>query len=221
MPKTNLLTTEGKTIAKIELPKEIFDIKFSPQSLAQAVRVYLSNRRKAKAKTKTRSEVAGSGRKIYRQKGTGHARHGDMYAPLFVGGGVTHGPKGNENYRRKINKRVKKLTLSAALTAKFRNNEIRVIEGLNKVEPKAKAVLKIIKNLFPQTKEKKVRFKMSIISEKFSDNLKRAARNIQGLRLLNLNSLNAYEILNGGKILIVRDAVEKLEEQFKLTGKKK
>ena len=114
---------DGKEQKTIELPKDVFAATENKSLLAQAVRVYLVNQRQGNVKVKTRSEVIGSTRKIYRQKGTGKARHGAIKAPIFVGGGVAHGPKQKE-YNLKFNKKEKKLALYGALSSKLKEKKI-------------------------------------------------------------------------------------------------
>lgn len=180
--------------------------------MAQAVRVYLSNQRKAGAKAKTRAEVSGSGRKIWRQKGTGRARHGDRYAPIFVGGGVAHGPTGSENYRLKMSKQMRQQALFSALTSKFKDGEIIVVKDLAKIEPKTKEMEKIMKNLKLKMKNDKVKLKILVVLPEVVENVMRAARNIKGVRLVQANMLNTYDVLNGGKLIFMKESIDKLKE---------
>ena len=116
--KADLYTIDGKKAGKIEVPKAVFGAKVNEILLAQYRRVFLNNQRRAKPKSKTRGEVTGSGKKIWRQKGTGRARHGDRYANIFVGGGVAHGPTGKENYSLKLTRKMRQSALSSALSQK-------------------------------------------------------------------------------------------------------
>ena len=146
MPSLNVYNTKAKKIGRVQLPKEIFEAKINKILMAQAVRVYLANQRKARAKTKDRSQVRGSGRKIYRQKGTGRARHADRYAPIFVGGGRAHGPQGLSPRHLKMPKKMRRLALFSALTSQLKEKKITVIDDLTKIEPKTKEMAKILKN---------------------------------------------------------------------------
>ena len=228
MAKIDVLTLTGRKSGKMELPEEIFAVRVNPQLIAQAVRVYLANQRRAKAKTKTRGEVSGSRRKIWRQKGTGRARHGDRYAPIFVGGGVAHGPTGKENYRLRMTKKMKRRALFASLTRKFKNKEILVVKGLEKIEPKTKKMMRVLKDLkldslpfsdrarkkrktSSQTKKGKM---ISLILPRNLENVIRAARNIPTLRLLQADQLNTYEILRSNRLLFMKDSIAKLKETF-------
>lgn len=207
MPRVDVLATSGKKVSTISLPKEIFGVKVNEDLIAQAVRVYLANQRKAKAKTKRRGEVAGSGRKIWRQKGTGRARHGDRYAPIFVGGGVTHGPTGREVWKLKLSKKMRRQALFSALTSKLKEKDVIVVTGLEKLRPKTKEIGEVLQRL---TQSKKA----TIILPKKIENIIRAARNIRGVNLTQANLLNIYEVLNGGTLIFAKDSIEVLKETF-------
>ena len=152
MPKVDIYTLSGTKSGQMELPKEIFAAKINEPLMAQAVRVYLSNQRKAQAKVKSRGEIAKTTAKWFRQKGTGRARHGARSAPIFVGGGVAHGPTGEQNYQLKMPKKMKKQALFSALTSKFKTNEVLVIKDLAKIEPKTKKMKTILEKLAKDNK---------------------------------------------------------------------
>ncbi|PJE69162.1 50S ribosomal protein L4 [Candidatus Shapirobacteria bacterium CG10_big_fil_rev_8_21_14_0_10_38_14] len=206
MAKLDLFSLDGKKAGQVALSDKVFAAKINPSLMSQAVRVYLANQRKAKVKVKNRGEVSGSGKKIWRQKGTGRARHGDRYAPIFVGGGVAHGPRGNRNYKLKMAKKMKKASLFSALTSKLKAKEILVIEGLVKIKPKTKEIVKIIHNL--QLDNLKI---LLVMPEKL-DNVWQAGRNIENLNLIQVDLLNTYQVLDADKIILMKEAVEKLRE---------
>src|SRR3989339_761921 len=129
---------KGQQGEKIKLPEKIFGAKVKPIVMAQAVRVYLSNQRKALAKTKTRADVAKTTAKMYRQKGTGRARHGSYAAPIFVGGGIAHGPSGKQNYKLSLPAKMRRLALLGALSVKAKAKEILIVEGVDKALGKTK-----------------------------------------------------------------------------------
>lgn len=214
MPKVDVLTITGRKSGKIDLPKEIFAAKINKQLMAQAVRVYLANQRKAKAKVRTRGEVRGSGRKIWRQKGTGRARHGDRYAPIFVGGGRAHGPTGEENYKLKMSKKMRKSALFSALTSKLKDGEILVVKGLEKVEPKTKEMVGVLQKLSKNWKLKPETWNLTIVLPGVLENVIRAGRNIPNASLVQANLLNTYQVLNGGKLILMKESVDKLKETF-------
>ncbi len=206
MPKVDAYNLSGTKSGQMELPKAIFAAKINEPLMAQAVRVYLSNQRKAQAKTKRRSEINLTKAKWFRQKGTGRARHGARSAPIFIGGGVAHGPSGQQNYQLKMAKKMKKKALFSALTSKFKANEVIVIKDLAKIEPKTKKMKLLLEKL---VKDNQSTF---VLSEKL-ENVSRSARNLKGVSLSQFNQLNTYEVLNGGKLIFMKEAVEKLKEK--------
>lgn len=210
MLKADVYTLKGKTATKIALPKEIFGLKPNQQIIAQAVRVYLANQRQARAKTKTRAQVSGTGAKIYRQKGTGRARHGDRYAPIFVGGGVAHGPTGEQNYKKKMAKKLNRLALLGTLSAKFQEGKIAVVKGLEKIEPKTRAMIGFLKS----TKLGNGKTKISLITDKTEKNLFLATRNIKGITFLSAKFLSPYNVLNTELILLTPQAIEELKKKY-------
>jgi len=218
MPKVDFYTINGTKSGQIDLPKEIFAAKINEPLMTQAVRVYLSNQRQALARAQTRSEVNRTKAKWFRQKGTGHARHGARSAPIFVGGGKAHGPTGEQNYCLKMSKAMKKKALFSALSAKLKDKEIIIVKGMEKVEPKTKKMSKIIENLKisrgagsrPAGKNSK----LTLILPQKLDNVTRAARNIPKVNLIQAALLNTYEVLNGGKLIFMKESIDKLKQTF-------
>jgi len=210
MPKTDLLDINGKKVGTINLPPEIFAAEVNPQLMAQAVRVYLANQRKAHPKTKTRAEVNRTKAKWYRQKGTGRARHGSRAAPIFVGGGVAHGPTGEQNYKLKMPKKMKKAALFSALTSKFKEKEILVVKGVEKIESKTKKMAEIIKKFKIQNSK----FKILLILPKVLKNIVLAGRNLKNLEITQANDLNTYQVLASDRLIFVPEAIDKLKEVF-------
>lgn len=209
MPAKKLKTTfsipvyslTGRTAGTLTLPKEIFGAKINKNLLAQAVRVYMTNQKNLTAFTKTRGEVKGSTAKIYRQKGTGRARHGARTAPIFVGGGITFGPKPRV-VRLSLPQKMKKAALVSALSSKKTNKQILGLSGLEKASGKTKEMSKLldklsIKNGLIVTDQKKII---------------RAVRNIPGIFTKAVNQLNAYEVLKHQMLLVSKEAVEGLKK---------
>ncbi len=193
---------EGKEIGNIDLPKEIFSVKASKSLLAQYVRVYLANQRQGTQSTKTRGEVIGSTRKIYKQKGTGRARHGAIKAPIFVGGGIAHGPKPRD-FSLKMNKKQRRKVFFSVLSQRLSEGKICFVEGLLKTKPKTKEFIKILKNL-KLDKEKSV---FLVCPKEESENLSFAVRNIKNVGLDEVGSINAYQILKSRKIIFAKEAL--------------
>lgn len=200
---------EGKVVEKMSLPREIFGVKINKALIAQAVRVYRANQRLGTASTKTRGEVEGSSRKIYRQKGTGRARHGSIRAPIFVHGGVVFGPRPHD-YGLHLSQKMKRAALFSALSSKFGNGEMKILQGIEKIEPKTKKFLSVIDKLGLNNKKKKI----LVIASSEIENLKRAGRNIEGMTLTVAKRLNTYDILNNRQLLIAKEAIEELKKTF-------
>ena len=215
MPKTDLLNINGEKVGTLNLPKEIFAAEINPLLMAQAVQVYLANQRKAYPKTKTRTEVNRTKTKWYRQKGTGRARHGSRAAPIFVGGGIAHGPTGEQNYKLKMPKKMKKAALFSALTSKFKEKEILVVKGLEKIEPKTKKmaeVLKKVQNSLPAGRQAK--FQILLVLPKFLENIVLAGRNLKNLEIAQAADLNTYQVLGSEKLIFLPESIDKLKEVF-------
>lgn len=211
----SIYSIDGKEQKTVELPKEVFAVSVNKSLLTQAVRVYLVNQRQGNVKVKTRSEVIGSTRKIYRQKGTGKARHGAIKAPIFVGGGVAHGPK-QKNYNLKFNKKEKKLALYSALSIKLKENKIIGLDEQSlTMKPKSKTVANFFKVLNLIGKNNLVIFRK--ISGK--NNLILAMKNISNINFVDVNSLNPYLILKSSNLIFVENALEVFKSKQKNVNK--
>jgi len=195
---------DGKVSGKILLPRELFGAKVNNALLAQSVRVYLANQREGGARAKTRGEVEGSTRKIYRQKGTGKARHGSIRAPIFVGGGVVFGPV-TRDYHLKLNKSMKRAALFSALSARV--SDTSVIDGLEAIEPKTKNVAAMLSAM---GKTEKV---LLVVGE-YSEKLIRSARNIRYLDIINAKNLHPYALLVHKQIIFTKKSLEESTAHF-------
>src|SRR5690606_2370803 len=193
-----------------ELSDEIFGAPVNHALMHQAVRVYLANRRAGTASTRTRGEVRGGGRKPWRQKGTGRARHGSIRSPLWRGGGVIFGPK-PRSHRLLMPKKARRQALRSALSAKLRDGELTVVDAFQLPELKTKAVAAVVQQLGGGRKP------LLVIPEP-DQGLRRAARNIPGVRTVVAACLNTYEVLDSSRLLITRDAVKKVEEVLRPDG---
>lgn len=202
-----LFTIKGKQDGQVSLPKAIFGEKVNKVLMSQAVRVYLANQRRGTASTKTRGEVVGSTRKIYRQKGTGRARHGAITAPIFVGGGIVFGPKPRD-FSLAMPKKMKKKALFSALSAKLADNAITVVAGLEKITPKTKVMAKLLKTIDVSNKT------LLVIPESIEP-VTRAARNIAGVEILPANQLNTYTVLQSKTLLFMQQAIDVMEKAVK------
>jgi len=176
----------------------------SPVLLSQAVNRFLANQRRARPRTKTRAEVRGSGAKIWRQKGTGHARHGDRQAPIFVGGGIAHGPTGRQNYQKKMNQKARQKAALSVLESKFKEKKLFLLEDLSfkKTKEAFSFVQKIRNNL-------SIRNKVGFILSK-QDNLQRYLGNLKGVLLFRTQSLNPYLLLRADWLFLTKGALAQL-----------
>lgn len=209
----DVVDINGKSIESIKLPEEIFGEKENKKLISQAIRVYLANQRQGTVSTKTRGEVQGSTRKIYRQKGTGRARHGGIRAPIFVKGGIAHGPKPRD-YSLSLSKKMRKQALFSSLSAKVIDKNIKVVSGLEKIEQKTKLFSKFIKSLLIKENEK-----VLLVTPEKLENVYKAARNMEGVSIVSANMLNTYEVLNNKTIIFMKSAIQTLEKVFLKSGK--
>jgi large subunit ribosomal protein L4 len=210
--KQSVYDLKGAVSGSIELPAEIFGAKINKTLMTQAVRVYLANKRRGTLSTKSRGDVKISTRKIYKQKGTGRARHGAASAPIFVGGGIAFGPKPRD-FSMKLNQGMKKAALFSALSAKLKDGEIKIITGLEKIEQKTSKMAAVVKNLELNGKGQSLLLVTPKAGADF-ENVVKAARNIKGVSVVSANQLNTYSILVHNRVLFMKNAVESLKETF-------
>ncbi len=204
----------GKEVGQTRVPSEIFDVKLNPDLVHQVVVSQMGNRRQVIARAKDRSEVRGGGKKPWRQKGTGRARHGSIRSPLWKGGGVTFGPTKERNFKRIIPKKMRRKALFMVLSSKLKDGELIIVDELKLENPKTKELIKIIEALL---KEK--RGSILIVLSSKNDALTRAAGNIQRLKVMAISDLNALDLLNYKYLLIPKEAIQKIKEIFKLKSK--
>ncbi len=210
--KVKVYDINAKEIDQITLPSSIFSAKISNDLITKSVRAYLGNQRKAQAKAKNRAEVSGTTKKIWAQKGTGRARHGSTKAPIFVGGGVAHGPRGLQNYKIKLNKKEKTLAVKSILSKFAANKGIIVVDGINKIQPKTKIAQKLITNLKEGNKDLGKSKNIALITTETLINVKRAFGNLPEVNLLNLKSLNTYKLSRQNYLIFSKKAVKGLEK---------
>lgn len=192
----------GRAAGTLALPKEIFGAKVNKALLAQAIRVYAANQKFLPGSTKTRGEVTGSTAKIYRQKGTGRARHGGIRAPIFVGGGITFGPKPRKE-NLNLPQKMKKAALISALSSKMAEKRIIGLSGLEKSTGKTKEVGQLLKKVGGKS--------TLVITVDKLEAATRAFRNIPGVTILSVSQINAYEVYKHQHLLISKEAVEVLK----------
>ena len=195
---------EGAKTGTMEVSDAVFAAEVNKAVLHSVVVNYLANQRQGTQNTKTRTEVAGGGIKPWRQKGTGRARQGSIRAPQWTGGGVALGPKPRD-YRYSLNKKVKKVALRSALSAKYEAYEIFVIDELKLDEIKTASIVKLLKGL-------EINTKALLVTAECDEKVYKSARNIKGVTPTYAGVLNTYEILKHDKLVIAKDAVAQLEE---------
>lgn len=199
----------GNTEKTVDVSKEIFGEPMNALLLSQYVRVYLKNQRQGNASTKTRSEVTGSTRKIYRQKGTGKARHGNITAPIFVGGGIVGGPKPRD-YSANMNKKQKRKALFISLSEKAKRGEVRVITNdILNAEAKTNIFFKLMKTMGIHDKSV-----LLVIPDTSKRNIIIGTRNIPSITVTNAKNINAYSVMASAHLIFVEEALKVLEAHF-------
>lgn len=196
---------DGKSSGKMTLPKELFAAKINNVLMAQAVRVFLSNQREGSAATKTRGQVEGSTRKIYRQKGTGRARHGGIRAPIFVGGGIVFGPNPRD-YSLAFPKKMRRAALASALTSALGEGKMIVVDGFEGIA-KTKIMAKSLQNVG-------VTGPALLIVGRDGKTGARSARNIADLDILPAQNLHAYTVMSHQKLVFMKEAIEVMKKTF-------
>jgi len=200
-----VLTREGVSSGKIELPDDVFAVNAKGHVLYEAVRSYLNNQRQGTRSTKGRSEIRASGRKPWRQKGLGRARSGSAASPIWVGGGVAHGPK-PYSYRWRLPKKARRLALRAALSMKAREGDLRIVDSLGVGEAKTRLAAELLKSL--GVGDRKCLFVMPAKV----DDMVRATNNIQGVKTAVAKDVSAYDVLDTDVVVIDKEAVAKIVE---------
>lgn len=200
----------GKEAGNLDLPKSIFEGEINKPLLSQAIRVYSNNEKGHFSNTKTRGEVQGSTRKIYKQKGTGRARHGSIMAPIFVGGGIALGPKVRLTVME-LPKKMKKAALVAAMRTKFAEKEILGVADLAQSSGKTAEFSKFLKGMQKKT--------ALLVLDTPQDMVIRAIRNLKGLSVTTVSEINVFEVIRHQSLFMTKEAVTKLEERLKTEKK--
>lgn len=206
MAKVTMLNMAGNEAGTIELKDEIFGIEPNADAVHAVVVNYLANQRQGTQSAKTRAEVRGGGRKPFRQKGTGRHRQGSSTDPSQVGGGIVFAPKPRD-YRYSVPKKLKRLALKSALSAKVADKEIIVLDELKLDAPKTKEMVKILSNV-------KAGKKALIVTAEKDENIVKSAANIPGVRTALVGTMNVYEIVNHNSFIVTKEAVEKIQEVY-------
>jgi large subunit ribosomal protein L4 len=193
---------EGKSVAQVDLPDAVFNVPVKAHVLHEVVTMQLARRRSANPKVKHRGDVAGSTRKLYKQKGTGRARRGDIKSPLLRGGGVIFGPDGR-TYAYSLPKKVRQLALKMALSSKLQDKALVVLDRFEMGEIKTKAFVNVVKALNLKS--------ALIITEAPNENLERSSRNVPAVKVLRSEGLNVYDVLKYDTLVLLQPAIKSIE----------
>jgi len=205
MAVTEVYNTDNKKVGEVELNDALFGLEVKKHILHDVVKMQLANRRAGTASTKTRTEVRGGGAKPYRQKGTGRARAGTRRSPLWRGGGVIFGPKPRD-YSYKLPKKVRKLGMRMALSTRFSENNMLILDGFDLADIKTKQFIEVMKKL-------NIENGLIVIPGK-NENLEKSSRNVQGYKVIQADGLNVYDILLHRRLVLLQPCLGQLEERL-------
>ena len=206
MPKVTVYNMSGAQVGEIELSEAVFGIQPNQVAVHAVVKNYLANQRQGTQSTLTRTEVRGGGRKPWRQKGTGHARQGSIRAPQWNHGGIALGPKPRD-YSYSLNKKVRRLALKSAFSSKVLENALIVVDEIKAGEYKTKSVIAMLKAL-------NIEGKALVVTAEKDEKFVKSAANTPGVKTALTNTINVYDIVNAGKLVLSKDAVAKIEEVY-------
>ncbi|OQX26771.1 MAG: 50S ribosomal protein L4 [Desulfobacteraceae bacterium IS3] len=202
MAVTDVLNNKGETVSQTELPDAVFNVAVKPEVLHEVVTMQLACRRAGSASVKHRGDVTGSTRKLFRQKGTGRARRGDIKSPLLRGGGSVFGPD-PRSYSYKVPKKVRKLALKMALSSKFQDRELTVVDDFRIDQIKTKAFVTILNTLNKKN--------ALVVTDRKDENLELSARNFPGAKVLRCDGLNVYDILKYKNLILLESTIKQIE----------
>ena len=201
--QTKVLNLEGNEVGKVSLDEKVFGAEYNEDLIHQAVVTYLANQRQGTKSTLTRSEVAGGGRKPWRQKGTGRARQGSIRAPQWVHGGVVFAPKPRD-FEKKMNAQMRRGAFVSALSAMMKEKAIVVVDDMN-IEAKTKAAVKVLDSL-------KLNRRVTVVTDGVNENAIRAFSNLEGKNVTTADILNTYDLVVSDYVIMTKDAIKKIEE---------
>ena len=206
MPFVKVYELDGSRAGELEVPADIFDVPANMPVIHQAVVAHLANCRQGTASTKTRGDVSGGGKKPWRQKHTGRARQGSTRSPVWVHGGVAHGPHPRD-YHQKVNKKVRRLALKCVLSDKVREDLVAVVKGFDTIgKPNTKTMKNLVTALgFGKT---------LVICQNNSLNVSRSVSNLPGAKCINVASINVYDVLNARNLILAPEVISKIQEVF-------
>ena len=207
-----LYNQKAENIGKVDLPDQIFGLKMNADLLHQVVTSQMSNKRQVLAHAKGRGEVRGGGKKPWKQKGTGRARHGSIRSPIWKGGGATFGPTKERNFNKKLNRKMVRKALFVALSSKARDKQLLVVDGIKLQNPKTKEMAVLFKNFLGMFGKNP---NVLLVMPAGDDNAKRASKNLQYLSTVEAKDLNPLEVMAHKNLIFVKDSVGILEKKLK------
>lgn len=211
MSKLDILKIDGTTSGSMDIPTAL-TIEPKKELIHQAVVMYMANSRLSNAHTKTRAEVSGGGRKPWKQKGTGRARAGSSRSPLWIGGGITFGPR-DENFSKRMPVKMRRMALAMALSSKITENKVSVLEDLTISEAKTREIVKIVASIAPTAKS------VLLVTAAIDPVAAVATRNLTNVAIINASDLNTYDILNFDHLIFTKDAVDVVSKQVATEAK--
>lgn len=206
---------KNEKVGTVELPEDVFGVKWSPVLVKQVAEAQQANARDPWAHAKGRGEVRGGGKKPWRQKGTGRARHGSIRSPLWVGGGKAHGPRKERDYSQKVNKKMKRTALFSALSRKLKDGEVKVFESFALEAPKTKILASTLNTLLNMKKNAK-RYDVLLVDSATNKSLFRASSNLQKAKAIDAASLNVIDVLGHKNLFLGKGAVATIAKHYKL-----
>lgn len=211
--QTNLYNQNAESVGKANLPDSVFAVPMNKDLLYQIVTSQMGNKRQVIAHAKGRNEVRGGGKKPWRQKGTGKARHGSIRSPIWKGGGVTHGPTKERIFKKKINKKMARKALFIALSSKARDRELVVVEGLKLQNWKTKEMAKIMSRVSELFSAKHGSL-LLVTDKKLGDTVERVTRNLPKVDVMEAKNLNALDVLGRKNMILLKDSIGVIEKNF-------
>ena len=201
--KAEVINQKNEKVGEIDLPETVFNVKWNPDLVHQVLSVQIANKRHPLAHTKDRSEVRGGGKKPWRQKGTGRARHGSRRSPLWSGGGITFGPRNEKIFARKINKKMRQLAVISVLSKKLADKEIKIIDNFNFPDHKTKNLQLLTKSVIKNSSA-------LLVAESKNKNIYMASRNLPKIFASSVNNLNVYDLLAKRYVIFSEASVKEL-----------
>ena len=214
--KVEAYNTEGKSVGLVTLPERLFGMRWNAAVVKQVYDGELANRRRPWAHVKDRSEVRGGGRKPWRQKGLGRARHGSIRSPIWIGGGVSHGPRKDRDFSVKINKKMKNVAIKCLLSSKLKENSLILIDNFTVPNNKTKETFLILKRIQDGAKTTELTAKSKILlAISHDDGVIRATRNIKRITYIEPRNINTTSLLHSKYLILDKNAITELEKTFK------